>query len=117
MTTTVALKPAGPTSVVSVTGSSSTAITVSPSTTELSNLAAFWNSSASVTVAINITPSAVTAGAAVLPTAGSPTNTFVLPPAATNPLILEVPSGGFSVTLIGSAAGPSLVYVTPLASM
>lgn len=116
MATTFAFKAVGPTSVVSVTASSTTAITVSPSTVEGSGFAAFLNTGTTV-VAVNITNASITAPAAVLPAAGTPSNVIVLPASMNHPVIVSVPAGGFSMTAIGSAAGPSLVYVTPVASL
>ena len=54
--------------------------------------------------------------AATLPSDGT-LGDFVLPPTMTQPLSIPIPSDAAYVTAIGSAAGPSLVYVTPLVNI
>ena len=50
----------------------------------------------------------VTSATAVLPAAGSPANAIIVP--ANSTVIVDVPVGSNYVAMIGSAAGPSLVF-------
>jgi hypothetical protein len=53
--------------------------------------------------------------AAVFPAAGTPANTFVVPPnTAGQPVIVECPRGPFDVNMIASVAGPSSVAFFPI---
>ena len=54
-------------------------------------------------------------GAPVLPVSGSTTGDFVLPPSMNDAIMFAVPTTPTYVRMIGSAAGPSIVYVTPIA--
>ena len=63
-------------------------------------------------VAVKFGPTGV--GAPVLPVSGSTTGDFVLPASMNNPLLFAVPTTPCYVTMIGAAAGPSIVYVTPV---
>lgn len=111
MANTVALRKGGPTAALSVVATSHAAVTVSAASTDSANFAAFLNTGAA-TVAVNVAPT--NAAAAVLPVDGTPSDVILLPPSMTQPIVYAVPPGSFSVTAIGSAAGPSLVYITPL---
>jgi protein-disulfide isomerase len=122
---TEAYDPAGPTSAVSVTASSSTAITISAtSTNTISNFSLFYNSGATQVwvsmVASQPSSGAVTAPAAVLPVAGTPQPTqnqvvgIMLPANMTRPIVVATPNLPYALTAIGSGAGPSIIYITPL---
>ena len=112
MSVSIAYRQIGPTTAVSVTASSTTSVTVSATTNDVLTFASFINTG-TVPVAVQVSPLA-TAPAAVLPVAGTPATSFLLPASMNQPIVLAVPSPQFSFTAIGTAAGPSLLYVTPL---
>jgi len=109
MSNTSVYRIAGPTTAISVTTSSSTAVTVTPSGNDQINYAGFLNLSSNV-VAVTITPAS--APAAVLPVSGTPSTSFVLGVTMSAPMVVAVPPNSFSVTTIGS--GTSTLYVTPM---
>ena len=109
MSNTSVFRIAGPTTAISVTTASSTAITITPNGNDQINYAGFLNTSNNV-IAVTITPTS--APAAVLPVAGTPSNSFVLGVAMTSPMVVAVPPNSFSVTTIGT--GTSTLYVTPM---
>lgn len=96
---------------LSVTASSTSATLIDDSTNDQINYASFLNTGSAV-VAIKWGDANV--GAAVLPVSGT-NGDFLLPAGMTSPVVLAVPTTPFYVRAIGSAAGPSLVYVTPTA--
>ena len=112
MANTTVLRTAGSTVAVSVTATSTIAIPITASTNDQVNFASFLNTG-STYVAVSIGDANV--GAAVLPVSGSTTGNFVLPASMTTPIVLAVPASPFYVRMIGSASGPSIVYVTPVA--
>lgn len=120
MATSVVTRPVGPTYAISVGATQTTAITVSPNLPEVSNYAEFTNPGATdVCVVLAQFAATPATPALVFPVAGTPTvpNSFMLPHGMTQPRIVAVPSGnggGFSVSAIGSAAGPSIIYITPV---
>ena len=111
MAISIVIRNIGPTIALYVTASATTAVTVASTGAEIQEYASFLNTGATV-VAVNITPNG-TAPAAVLPVAGTPQTVIILPAAMTQPVIYAVPSS-FSCTAIGTGAGPSLVYITPV---
>ncbi len=111
MATTNVLRPIGPTTAVTVSGTSSTAVTISASGNNQMDYCAFLNVAATP-VAITIAPvvgGTGTAGASVLPSA-STTNTIVLGISMQQPMIIAVPQT-FSVTAIGTSGS---LYITPV---
>jgi hypothetical protein len=111
MATTNVLRPIGPTTGIAVTGSSSTAVTISASGNNQMDYCAFLNT-ASTPVTINIAPvvgGVGSAGAAVAPTS-TPTNTIVLGVSMQMPMVIAVPPV-FSITTIGTSG---TLYVTPV---
>ncbi len=113
MSNTTVLRIAGQTTTLSVAATAHAAVTVSAvGGSVLSNYASFLNTGANP-VAVEISPVGVTATTATIGSDGS-TGSFVLPAAMIQPIVLAVPANTFQVSAIGSAAGPSLVYVTPL---
>ena len=110
MANTSVLRVVGKTTAISVTASSTTATIVEDQTNDQVNFASFLNTG-SVAVAVKMGDANV--GAAVLPVAGTPGD-FLLPAGMTSPIVLACPTVPFYVRMIGSAAGPSLVYVTPV---
>jgi hypothetical protein len=111
MATTNVFRPIGPTTAITVSGTSSTAVTISASGNNQMDYCAFLNV-ASTPVAITIAPvvnGTGTAGASVLPSA-STTNTVVLGVAMQQPTVIAVPQT-FSVTAIGTSGS---LYITPV---
>ena len=96
---------------LSVTASSTSATLIDDNTNDQINYASFLNTGSNV-VAIKLGDANV--GAAVLPVSGT-NGDFLLPAGMTSPVVLAVPTTPFYVRAIGSAAGPSLVYITPAA--
>lgn len=113
MASTVVIRNTGQTVALSVTAASTAAVTIADANAEIQSFASFLNTGAAA-VAINIA-AAGTAAAAVLPVAGTPQTVIMLPPLMIAPVIYSVPAS-FSCTAIGTAAGPSLVYITPVGS-
>lgn len=109
MSNTSVFRIAGQTTAISVTTGSSTAVTITPTGNDQINYAGFLNTSSNV-VAVTITPTS--APAAVLPVAGTPSNSFVLGVSMSAPMVVAVPPNSFSVTTIGT--GSSTLYVTPM---
>ena len=109
MRNTPGLRIAGPTTAIAVTTSSSTAVTITPTGNDQINYCGFLNTSTNV-IAVTVAP--VSAGAAILPTAGNTSNSFVLGVSMSVPMIVAVPPNQFSVTTIGSTT--STLYVMPM---
>lgn len=116
MANTSVFRIAGSTTAIGVSSTSSTAVTISASGNDQINYAGFLNTN-SFPVAVTIAPSS--AAAAVLPTAGNSSASFVLGVAMTSPMVVAVPPGGggqgFSVTAITSGSNSGSIYVTPMA--
>lgn len=109
------MRPIGKTAVISVTGSSSTAITIGSDVTDYGSKIALLNTGGTV-IALR-TGSVGNCPAAVLPAVGTPSySNIVLPATMIYPLVVDCPAFPFDITAIGSAAGPSLVYITPVES-
>ena len=109
MANTSVFRIAGPTTAIAVTTSSSTAVTITPKGNDQINYCGFLNTSTNV-IAVTIAPTS--AGAAVLPTAGNTSNSFVLGVTMSTPMVVAVPPDSFSVTTIGSTT--STLYVMPM---
>ena len=122
MATTIAVRPIGPTYAISVAATQTTAVAVTANQATQWNYAEFYNSGTTqVCVCVSQLPATGTAATpgVAFPVAGTPTvpTTFMLPGSMTQPRVVAVPVGqntGFSVTAIGSAAGPSIIYITPV---
>jgi hypothetical protein len=107
------LRANGRTVALSVTAAAHASVAVVANDESQPGFAAFLNTGAT-TVAITLAPKGMAAAVPAFPTDGSPTATIILPPGMTQPLTLPMPGASFSVAAIGSAAGPSLVYITPM---
>jgi len=103
---------AGVTTAISVGASSTAATLIDDNTNDQINYVSLWNSG-STAVAVKFGDANV--GAAVFPVSGSTTGDYVLPPLMTSAIILACPTTPFYIRAIGSAAGPSIIYVTPAA--
>ena len=94
----------GPTTAITVSGTSSTAVTITPGGNDQINYCAFLNT-ASTPVAITISPVVQGVGsapAAVLPTGGNSSQSFVLGVTMSQPTVIAVPQI-FSITAIGTS--------------
>lgn len=112
MANTSVVRTAGVTTAISVADTSTSAVQIDDNTNDQVNYCSFLNTGAT-RVAVSVGDANV--AAAVLPVSGSATGNFVLPASMTTPIVLAVPTTPFYVRMIGSAAGPSIVYVTPTA--
>ena len=112
MSMTPVYAPIGQTTALSVAGTSHSAVTIGPIPGDSMLYASFLNTG-STTVFVTIAASSAPASTVI--TDGNAANEIVLPPGMTQPIVYRVPPNTFSVTAIGSAAGPSLVYITPVA--
>lgn len=105
---------AGPTIAITVTGTSSTSVTITPKGNDQVNFCGFLNTSSNP-VAISIAPAiagtTTTAAAAVLPTGGNTSQSFVLGVAMSQPTVIAVPPS-FAITTIGTAG--TTLYVMPM---
>ena len=114
MAVTIGLRNVGPTTALSVGATATTAISIAAAASnDWNGFTAFLNTGLTY-VAISIAPQG-TAPAAVLPVGGTAQTVIMLPASMTAPVVYSTPPGGFSMTAIGSAAGPSIIYITPVA--
>ncbi len=118
MATTLVLKAAGPTYALSVAATAHAAVTITPYSNEIVQYVSLLNTGATV-LSVDIDVIADTDVA--LPADGAAADFWILPASMTQPIVVAVPSVGggatLQVTAIGSAAGPSLLYVRPLSAM
>ena len=112
MANTSVLRQAGVTYAQSVGATSTSALLIEDSTNDQVNYCSFLNTGSTL-VAVKMGDANV--GAAVFPVSGSTTGDFVLPPSMNDAIMFAVPTTPTYVRMIGSAAGPSIVYVTPIA--
>ena len=116
MAATTVYRFVGPTTAIGVSSSSSTAVTITPIGNDQINYCGFLNTN-SFPVAVTIAPTS--ASAAVLPTSGNSSNSFVLGVAMSSPFVVSVPAGGagqgFSVTAICGGSNTGTIYVSPMA--
>lgn len=107
------MRTLGKTHALSVSNSSHSSVTIGSDVNEQCNTVALVNGGAT-TVSLTFSAEA-SAPATVLPADGSPTLvTVTIPPNMITPWVWNVPRMPCSVTAIGSAAGPSIVYITPV---
>lgn len=120
MTTTVVTRVTGPTFALSVAATQHAAVGVPATQNDGNNYAEFTNIGAT-DICVVLAPFAATPATPVLvfPVDGTPTvpNSFILPHAMNDPIVKVVPANGFCVSAIGSGAGPSIFYVTPVSVM
>jgi len=113
MSNTTVIRIGGKTVALSVTASAHAAVQLTGNTNDQINFVSCLNTGA-VSVAIRFSP--LSTDAATLPVDGT-VGDFLLPPLMTRPIVLACPPINMQipcyVTAIGSAAGPSLVYLTP----
>ena len=104
----------GPTTAITVTGSSSTSVTITPTGNDQVNFCGFLNTSANpvaITIAPAILGTSTTAAAAVLPTGGNSSQSFVLGVSMSQPTVIAVPPS-FAITAIGTTG--TTLYVLPM---
>jgi hypothetical protein len=111
MANTSVFRVNGPTTVIAVTTTSSSALTVTPVGRDQINYAGLLNTN-SFPVAVTIAP--LSAAAATLPSSGT-TNSIVLGVAMPTPMVVAVPANSFSVTAICGGSNSGNIYVTPMA--
>lgn len=119
MSATIVIRPAGQTYALSVANTQHAAVAILPTGTDQNNFCAFTNPGATdICIVIAPLPASGTPAtpALVFPVDGTPTvpNSFIIPHGMTGATVLSVPANGFSLSAIGSAAGPSIMYVTPV---
>jgi hypothetical protein len=121
MAVSIAYRIAGPAFALSVANTAHAAVAITDSTNDLVTYVSAINRGAT-DVVVSFYPLSA-AGVAQAPTItfpvdGTPTTiaAHILPASMTQPIVLAVPNGnnGTSVTAIGSAAGPSIIYITPV---
>ena len=114
MANTSAFRFVGPTTAISVTTSSSTAVTITPAGNDQVNFCGFLNTSANpvaITIAPAIAGTTTTASAAALPTGGNTSQSFVLGVSMSQPTVIAVPPS-FAITAIGTTG--TTLYVMPM---
>lgn len=107
------IRPLGKTVAISVANTSSTEVTVGDTNfPDYASKVAMHNSGSTV-VAVTFGTVGATP-ASVFPVAGTPSAAnIVLPASMTAPVVFSVPKFPVGITAIGSAAGPSIIYITP----
>jgi hypothetical protein len=92
-------------------------VTLTPRGNDQFNFVAITNVGAT-DICVVFSQGGIATPAVVFPVDGTPTvpNSFLIPHGMTGATILAVPTNGNSCTVsaIGSAAGPSIMYVTPV---
>jgi len=101
----------GPTTVVAVTTTASSALTVTPIGRDQINYAGLLNTN-NFPVAVTIAP--LSAAAATLPSSGT-TNSIVLGISMPSPMVVAVPPNQFSITAVCGGSNSGTIYVTPMA--
>ena len=110
MSNTNVLRYVGPTTVIAISGTASTATTISASGNNQMDYCAFLNPTANI-VTINIVPVVGGVGTAGAATAASgTTNQIVLGVSMQTPMVIAVPPV-FSISAIGTSGS---LYVTPV---
>ena len=109
-----AFRVAGPTTAITVTVTSSTYVTITQNVKDQVNFCGFLNTSANpvaITIAPAIAGTTTTAPAAVLPTGGNTSQSFVLGVSMSQPTVIAVPPS-FAITAIGTTG--TTLYVMPM---
>ena len=103
----------GPTTAISISGTASTSVTITPNGNDQMNFCGFLNTGSNP-IAITISPAipgtSTTAPAAVLPSGGSSSQSFVLGVSMSQPTVIAVPPS-FAITAIGTSG---TLYVLPM---
>lgn len=108
----MAIRPVDQSTLLSVANTSHAAVTIGKNTKEACTKVAMLNTGATV-LAVRFGAVGAT-GAAALPTDGAWSDSqIILPALMTKPVVYTTPSMPCDVTAIGSAAGPSSLWITP----
>ena len=110
-TTSSPIRAVGVTTAVSVGASATSEVLINNASNDQNNFVSLLNTG-STNVAVTFGPTGL--AAPVLPVSGSTTGSYVLPASMNAPLIFSVPTTPCYVRMIGSATGPSIVYVAPV---
>jgi hypothetical protein len=113
MSNTSVFRFVGPTTAITVSGTSSSAVTITPNGNDQINYLGLLNTAATP---VAVTVQTTSAPAAVLPTGGNTSNSIVLGVSMSQPTVIAVPPGGggqsLSITCIGTSG---TLYVMPMA--
>lgn len=104
----------GPTTAITVSGSSSSSVTINPNGNDQVNFCGFLNTSANpvaITIAPAVPSTSTTAPVSVLPSGGNTSQSFVLGISMSQPTVIAVPPS-FAITAIGTAG--TTLYVMPM---
>ena len=112
MATTLVTKLVGPTIGLSVVATSHAAQTITPAAD--TNAVLFVNTSSTLIVYVTVAQNGLTAAASVIPTDGA-VGATPIPPLQS--LCVTTANAPISVTAIASAAGPTLLTVTPVSAI
>ena len=100
---------AGPTVCLSVVATSHAAVAIGV-TREDANYLALVNPGA-LAVAVTVSQKGA---ASTLPVDGTPGSSILLPPLMSQPILVPLPRTTPQITAIATAAGPTLIYATPI---
>lgn len=118
MATTIAYRAGGPTYALSVTNTAHGAVAIGAFTNDQLNYVALLNTGSTV-LAVDIDQ--VADSDVNIPADGASGGYWILPALMTQPMVVSVPAfslgSPLQINAIGSAAGPSLLYVTPLVNI
>ena len=107
-------RPNGRTSRITVSGTATTPLQITPNTNVENNYVALLNNG-TATVSVSLGTTSGTTPTPVIPLTTASTPGFVLPPNMIYPIVIPAPRNAFFVSLIGTAANGDL-YVTPVAA-
>src|SRR5258708_11086884 len=110
----MAIRPLGKTAALSVGAPAHVAVQTGADVTDVCTFAAFLNTGTTIVSCQASSLSIANAPAAVQPADGTPSaSNIILPASMIAPIVFTTPPCPFSLTAIGSAAGPSIIFVTP----
>ncbi|MDE3022971.1 MAG: hypothetical protein KGI54_14125 [Pseudomonadota bacterium] len=110
---TILLRPCGKTAALSVTNSAHAEVTVESNTNENVTQAAFLNTGASV-LAVSLAPSGNTPETPAIPSDGNTTDSLILAPNMTAPVVIITPPCPFNLKAISGSSTASVLYVMPV---
>jgi len=118
MANTSAVRFVGPTTAISVTSASSTALTITPSGNDQVNYVGLLNTN-SFPVAVTIVSQPLgatnTAPASVLPSGGNTSQSIILGVTMSQPFVVACPATPYSITAICATGSSGTIYVMPMA--
>ena len=117
MSATIVIRPVGPTYALSVAATKHADVAITPSCQDQWNYLAVTNVG-TTDVCVVLSQGGVATPSVVFPVDGTPTvpNSFVIPHGMSGATVLAAPTNGMgcNISAIGSGAGPSIIYVTPV---